>query len=419
MVSEHASPLEVRGGVADAQNLHVHELSQALARQGHQVAVYTRQASPEARERVTTDCGYDVVPVPAGPAQPLGEEQLLPYMRDFAEFLYGEWRADPPDIAHAHVWLPGLAACLAGKHTGTPVVQTYHVLGVVKRRHHGSVDASSPGRPRIERLVGRAAARVIATSSDEVFELARMGVSRRKITAIPCGVDGEVFTPTGPAVRKHAAHRLVAVGPLAPHSGFDVVIGALLQLPGTDLVIAGQPEGEKLAADPEARRLTGLADEAGVTDRVHLIGPLARDDMPALLRSADLVVCTPTYEPHAIVALEAMACGVPVVASAVGALTDAVVDRVTGLHVPPGDAGALVAAVRGLLAEPMRRQAMGVAGRDRVSSRYGWDRIAAETLRTYEQAARSAVAARNPGPPASAQHASAFRVPVGQRRAGT
>jgi glycosyltransferase involved in cell wall biosynthesis len=402
MVSEYASPLAASGGVGGGQNLHVHQLSQALARQGHQVAVYTRQASPELRERVTTDCGYRVVPVPAGPAQPLGEQQLLPYMRDLAQFLYGEWRADPPDIAHAHVWTSGLAACLAGKHTGTPVVQTYHMLGVVKQRHHGSTDTSSPDRPHIERLVGRQAARVIATSSEEVFELARMGVSRRKIAAIPCGVDSEAFIPTGPAVRRHAGHRLVAVGPLAPRSGFGVVIGALPQLPGTELVIAGEPGGQTLAACPEARRLTGLADETGVTDRVHLSGPLSRDDMPALLRSADVVVCTPSYEPHAIVALEAMACGVPVVASAVGGLTDVVVDRVTGLHLPPGDAGALVAAVRGLLAEPLRRQAMGAAGRDRVSSRYRWERIGAETLRTYERAARSAVAARNPDPPKSA-----------------
>jgi glycosyltransferase involved in cell wall biosynthesis len=153
-----------------------------------------------------------------------------------------------------------------------------------------------------------------------------------------------------------------------------------------------------------------------VADRVHLLGSVARDDMPALLRSADAVVCTPTYEPFGIVPLEAMACGVPVVANALGGLIDTVVDRVTGLHVPPGDPGALIGAVRSLLAEPMRRQAMGAAGRDRVTSRYGWDRIATETLRAYEHAGKAMPAGEERDPPKGRGRVSAARTPAGERR---
>jgi glycosyltransferase involved in cell wall biosynthesis len=412
MVAEHASPLAVLGSVDGAgQNLHVHELSRALAGQGHEVTVYTRRDSPDASERVVTDCGYDVVHVPAGPAEPLGKDALLPYMRDFAQFLYREWGVNPPDVAHAHFWMSGLAAGLAGKRTSTPVVQTYHALGVVKRRHQGMADTSPPDRPHIERLVGRRAARVIATCTDEVFELVRMGVSRRKITVVPGGVDAETFSPTGHAVARQSVHRLVAVGRLVPRKGFDTVIEALPQLPGTELIIAGGPEGAALDTDPEARRLTGLAEDAGVADRLHLLGSVARDHMPGLLRSADAVLCTPTYEPFGIVPLEAMACGVPVVATAVGGLTDTVIDRVTGLHLPPGDPGAVVGAVRGLLAEPMRRQAMGAAGRDRVASRYGWDRIGTETLRVYEHASKAAPAEQDHDPPSRESR----RVPAARR----
>jgi glycosyltransferase involved in cell wall biosynthesis len=417
MVSEHASPLAVPGaGDGGGQALHVHELSRALARLGHEVSVYTRRDSQGARGRVVTDCGYHVVHVRAGPPEPLSKDDILPYMRDFAQFLYGEWCMNPPDIAHAHFWMSGLAAGLAGKHTRTPVVQTYHALGVVQRRYQRDADTSPAERARIERLVGRQAARVVATCTDEVFELVRMGVARRTISLVPCGVDGEAFTPTGPTANRQAPHRLVAVGRLAPRKGFDAVIEVLPQLPGAELVIAGGEQGASSDADPEAARLAELAENAGVADRVHLLGSVGREDMPAVLRSADAVMCTPAYEPFGVAALEAMACGVPVVASAVGGLTDTVVDRVTGLHVPPGDSGALIGAVRSLLAEPTRRQAMGAAGRDRVTSRYGWDRIAAETLRAYEHALKADSAGEEQRSPHGRGQARPTRVPARERR---
>jgi glycosyltransferase involved in cell wall biosynthesis len=114
-------------------------------------------------------------------------------------------------------------------------------------------------------------------------------------------------------------------------------------------------------------------------------GQVSRRDMPALLRSADAVVCVPWYEPFGIVPLEAMACGVPVVAAAVGGLTDTVVDGVTGVHVPPRRPDALARAVSALLADPVRGQCYGMAGVDRAQARYSWDRVAADTLRAYRK----------------------------------
>jgi D-inositol-3-phosphate glycosyltransferase len=149
-------------------------------------------------------------------------------------------------------------------------------------------------------------------------------------------------------------------------------------------VIAGGPARAALARDPEAQRLRALAKQLGVADRVRLAGQVPRKRMPDLLRSADVVACVPWYEPFGIVPLEAMACGVPVVATAVGGLTDTVVDGVTGVLVPPRRAAALTSALKALLADPIKRTFMGSAGRDRVESRYPWSMIAAQSARVYE-----------------------------------
>ncbi|MBB5960252.1 glycosyltransferase involved in cell wall biosynthesis [Saccharothrix tamanrassetensis] len=385
MVSEHASPLAALGGVdAGGQNVHVADLSAALVRLRHEVTVYTRRDDPDLPERVRTGQGYDVVHVPAGPAESVPKDELLPYMGDFAQYLRERWRTEAPDVVHGHFWMSGLASVLAARNLNVPVVQTFHALGVVKRRYQGSADTSPPERVTTERLIGREVDRVAATCGDEVFELIRMGVPRSRISVVPCGVDPRLFRPDGGKDRPRLSHRLVAVGRLVPRKGFVDVITALRSLPDTELVVAGGAADVK--SDPEARRLLDHARAMGVLERVRLAGQVSRRAMPALLRSADVVVCVPWYEPFGIVPLEAMACGVPVVASAVGGLTDTVVDGVTGSLVPPRDPIALARSLRSLLADPGRREAYGLAGTDRVQARYTWDRIAEDTERTYLKA---------------------------------
>jgi D-inositol-3-phosphate glycosyltransferase len=156
-------------------------------------------------------------------------------------------------------------------------------------------------------------------------------------------------------------------------------------MPDTELVIVGGPPKSELARDPEACRLRELATQLGVADRVQLYGSVAREEMPALLRSADVVACTPWYEPFGIVPLEAMACGVPVVASAVGGMLDTVVHDVTGRLVAPKRPDAVADAINHLMRDEFLRQSLGAAGRDRARSRYSWDRIAADTLRIYDR----------------------------------
>jgi glycosyltransferase involved in cell wall biosynthesis len=388
MVSEHASPLAALGGVdAGGQNVHVAALSEALARRGHQVTVYTRRDSERLADRVELDSGVVVEHVPAGPAAEIGKDELLPHMGRFGEYLAMRWAEDRPDVVHAHFWMSGLASVVGTRRLGIPLVQTYHALGVVKQRYQGRRDSSPPGRIRLEKAIGHDAARIIATCSDEVFELVRMGIGRRSITVVPCGVDSGLFTPDGPVAPRTDRPRLLTVARLVERKGVDTVISALRKVAEAELVVAGGPPADQLPRDPEYQRLSAIAREAGVADRVRFVGQVPRQDMPPLIRSADIVVSVPWYEPFGIVPLEAMACGVPVVASAVGGLLDTVVDGATGVLVPPRRPDALAFALRQLIADPVRREAFGIAGADRAGARYHWDRIAADTAAVYAQVA--------------------------------
>ncbi|ALG10498.1 glycosyltransferase [Kibdelosporangium phytohabitans] len=380
MVSEHASPLAALGEVdAGGQNVHVAELSAALCRLGHEVVVYTRRDTPDLPDEVSVSGGYRVVHVPAGPATRIGKDEMLPHMGDFAAELREHWAGAPPDVVHAHFWMSGLASILATRGLKVPVVQTFHALGTVKKRYQREADTSPVERIPIERLVANRAARIAATCTDEVGELTRLGVPRDRISVVPCGVDADMFSPGGTV----DPHRIVATGRLVARKGFDTIIAALAALPGVELVIAGGPPGDRLDTDPQAGRLRRHAEEWGVADRVRLVGSVSRSDMPQLLRSAAVVVCTPWYEPFGIVPLEAMACGRPVVASAVGGLIDTVVHNVTGLHVPPRSSRALAASLNQLLHDKVMNESYGMAGRDRAVARYTWSRVARDTAAAY------------------------------------
>ncbi|MDQ6827145.1 MAG: glycosyltransferase [Candidatus Eremiobacteraeota bacterium] len=172
---------------------------------------------------------------------------------------------------------------------------------------------------------------------------------------------------------------------LVERKGISDVIEALRLLPNAELLIAGGPTSASLAQDFEARRLEQIAQDMGLGERVHFLGRVGREEIPSLLRSADVVACVPWYEPFGMVPLEAMACGIPVVASSVGGLIDTVVDGVTGFHVASRSPIALAGAVRSLLENNELRMHFGQAGRRRAVRRYGWNRIANDTLDVYGQ----------------------------------
>lgn len=388
LVSEHASPLALLGGAdAGGQNVHVAELARALGRRGVEVTVHTRRDSSELPRRVAFAPNVVIEHVDAGPARPVPKDDLLPLMDEFAAGLRRSWTRDRPDVAHSHFWMSGLASLDAARHLDLPLLHTFHALGVEKRAHQGAADTSPAPRIDIERDVAMGADAVVATTAAERELLAAMGADRARIHVVPCGVDLDAFHPLAGARRRRRRSSdpllVLSAGRLVPRKGVADLIAALPWAPRVQLlVVGGEPCDGDRGRSPgplERMRLAALASELGVSGRVIFLGPRQREAMPDLFRAVDVVACCPWYEPFGMVAVEAMACGVPVVASAVGGLAETVVDGTTGLLVAPRSPEAVAAALRRLSVDDPVLARLGRASVTRAEA-YGWDAIAHRTL---------------------------------------
>jgi glycosyltransferase involved in cell wall biosynthesis len=418
VASQSSSPRPRDAG----QSQRVTSLAEALGRLGHQVTLYAPNGSPALPAKATLAPGVTVEHLPAGPGgqdgsrrRPSGDEAGLD-IPAFSHHLARRWQQDPPDVAHAHFWTSGLAALAGARGLNLPVVQTFHSLGGLRadaphrpagtsRPVRGSGPARRPASPaRTSRRAGSAAGRqqgagneqarirlevclarnanaVLATSSEQMTKLAGLGVPRASMRVVPWGVDTGRFAPEGPVAKRNGRPRLLAVRQSADEPGLDTVIRALAEIPEAELLIAGGLSG----SGPANQDLAGLARDLGVADRITFTGDVSRTHLPALLRSADLLVSGEWEDPAGTVALRAMACGTPVAASTAGAVGDAVIDGTTGFLVPPRQPSMLARRIRHLFASPMQLEAFSIGAVDRAQSRYSWDRIGQETIQAYER----------------------------------
>lgn len=207
------------------------------------MVVYTRRADPRVPQRVRTSGGHDIVRIPAGSARRITEDEALAHMGDFVEFLKTAWETPLPDVVHAHGWLSGLMAVLSAQHKQIPVVQTYHTLGTTSRHDQGTNDPVSAKRLAVERLVGHEVAHVVALCSDEAREALRIGIERSKLSVVPRDVDLDLFTPQDESTGRNRLRRIVSVGRLLPHKGFEDTIRALSKVDEVQLVIAAGCRG--------------------------------------------------------------------------------------------------------------------------------------------------------------------------------
>jgi D-inositol-3-phosphate glycosyltransferase len=304
-----------------------------------------------------------------------------PWIAEFAARLRESWSVNPPEAIHAFGWMSGKAAG-AARTAPLPVVQTFAALACGENARDGVALSE-------QTAVVRAAARVVATSSAQVFALLGLGASPAAIKLVPCGVDLGAFAPEPRSPQESSQRlRIGTLGDLGERGGVADVIEALAFVAGVELVIGG---GSRAAAeiltDPDAARLHDLAIARGVAARVEFRGRIAEAEMPAFLRSMDIVVDAPRDDALGTVALAAMACGVPVIVSAVGGLIDAVADGMTGIHVPACAPRQLAYAIEALGADRSRRERFGRFGFERATARFGWSRIAAETIEIYRSVA--------------------------------
>jgi D-inositol-3-phosphate glycosyltransferase len=384
MIAEHADLFSPVGPGRPLQQ--VADLSAALTELGHEVRVFARRDDPHQPQRETLPGGVPIIRISAGPTRALGPDLLLPHLSEFARGLVEAWRDQVwmPTVVHAHFWTSGLAAVTAARQVGIPVVQSFHELAEL------DAEAAGPSRAGYERALGRAVDRVVAQSQDELRGLVRIGVPRANLSVVPAGVDSNRFTPEGPvAARDPERPRILSVGRLVERKGFGDVIQAMQYVPGAEYVVVGGPPAEQLTTDPWAKRLRTLAEQLHVSDRLKLVGGVAPMDMPSWYRSADLLVAPGWHEEFEVAPLEAMACGVPVIGTTAGGLTETVVDGLTGDLVPARDPRALGGALRRLVNDKVRRFTYATAALDRARQAYSWKRVASQVGSVYQSLRRS------------------------------
>jgi glycosyltransferase involved in cell wall biosynthesis len=346
-------------------------LAAALAARGHQVTTYTGAPGRPA------PAGVEVVGL--GPDGAALDGDPLRSLPDVGGRLAARWAADPPDVIHALTWTSGLAALSGARDRDIPLVQTFD--GPSARG--SAIDDGR--RVRMEAAIARSAALMVARCTAEVADLTGLGVPRAGVTVIPCGVDVVRFTPRGGTTQGAGRQRVIALGAgggYAGEHGTAMVVRAMRRAPHAQLLIVGGPD----PADPSRRPAVGW----DATARVQRTGPLAPADLADLLRGADVAVCAATHEPSAADALAAMACGVPLLATAVDALADVVAEGATGELVAPRQPQALAAALHDLLGDPTRLAGYRLAATDRAHARYAWEQVAADTEAAYQRVAAQA-----------------------------
>lgn len=399
LVSEHASPLAVAGGVdSGGQNVYVAHVATQLARRGWKVDVFTRRDDPSLAPVFEWRRNLRVIHLAAGPLRKIPKEELIPYMDHFGQEMrrFSQREAIPYDVVHANFFMSAWASLAMTRALGIPLVTTFHALGRVRRLYQGDADRFPDWRFDMEDEVVEASARIIAECLQDREDLTSLySADPSKIDIVPCGFEPEELTEldatSARAQLGWPAERFIVLqlGRLVPRKGVDNVIAAIAELErrhaiAAQLYIVG---GETIEPDPSATpeigRLRRMADELGVAKRVEFVGRRDRDRLGVYYSASDVFVTTPWYEPFGITPVEAMACGLPVVGSAVGGIRTTVIDGHTGYLVPPRDPAALADRLAVLHANPEMRRAMGRAGRRRALGKFTWSHVVSGLMSTY------------------------------------
>jgi D-inositol-3-phosphate glycosyltransferase len=394
MLSVHTCPLAALGGKeTGGMNVYVREVSRELGRMGVSVDVFTRSQDPSIPRVVQLGERARVIHLAAGVEAPMARERVYDHLDEFVEGIEA-WRiaeAIDYDLIHAHYWLSGVAALALKTRWSVPVLQMFHTLGRLKNRVARSAAELEPAvRVEEETRIVSEADRIVAANVVERAELLRdYAAHPSRIATIPCGVDTDLFTPGD---RAEARQRLglddrpvlLWVGRMAPIKGLDTLLDTVARLRegGQDmrlLVVGGDADeptsGHEISLRHRIARL-------GLVDSVRFVGPQPQSVLPRYYAAADLTVLPSYYESFGMVALEAMACGSPVIASRVGGLITTIRDGVTGFLVRDGDVGALAERIESLVADPELRWRLGREG-VRWAAQHRWPCVAEAVCKEY------------------------------------
>ena len=397
MLTVHTNPLAEPGaGDAGGMNVYVQQVARALAARGVELDVFCRRDTAELPEQSFPYPGVRVVQVEAGPPS-LPKEEIPAHLPAFACNLatWAEREGRTYDLLHSHYWLSGRVAALLGRRWGIPVVHTFHTLGLVKNERVRKGDAPEPE----VRLAGEAkviaeADAIVASTPQERDSLIELYAAHpQRIHLVPPGVDHDRFHPADREEAKaclglEGKHVLLFVGRLQPLKAADVAVRALahlvtwgrMSLDDVRLLVVGSPSGR--AGVHEAQHLEALAVSLGVEAAVEFLPARPQAQLPAYYQAADVCLVPSYTESFGLVALEAQACGAPVVASAVGGLRSIVRHGRTGYLVEPGASEALAERAWRILSDPPLARSMGGLA-ECSSGDYSWDRSADALIELY------------------------------------
>jgi len=394
MLSMHTSPLAALGGKeTGGMNVYVRELSRSLGARGWQVDIFTRLREADAsRVQAGPGPGCRTIHIPAGPAGPIDRRQLFQYLPEFVQGIR-QFAADEGvsyDLLHSHYWLSGWAARELKRDWHLPVVHMFHTLGRMKDSvAQNAEEREAANRAEVEQeIMGFAERIVAATPLDRQQMLDLYKVDEARVVVIPCGVNLERFHPIDPKVARkelgllNGRRLLLFVGRLDPVKGLNVLLEAMCDLTrrlkpcrAQDLtlaVIGGDFEAGLDALTNNAKCLQDIRHELGLEDLVMFIGSRSQEVLPYYYSAAVACVMPSLYESFGMVALEAMACGTPVIASRVGGLTFTVRDGETGFLVPERDPKALAEKLELVLTDECLRRRLGHRG-VQVAASYSWE----------------------------------------------
>ena len=397
----HTSPLEQAGtGDAGGMNIYVVENAIKMAAAGVEVDIFTRATDVNHSAVVEIAPGVRVRHIEAGPYKGLSKEELPSQLGALTHGMMDTLSTLPKNyykILHSHYWISGQLGWMVSEQTQIPLVHTMHTMAKVKNLNLAEGESAEPLTRAIgeEQIVKNAAALIANTDAETASLVSLYGACPDNVFVVTPGVDLQRFTPgTGKAAARAKlniapdAQLLTFVGRIQPHKGPEVLVRTVAEMVSHSphlraklaLVIIGGASG---SGSSEPDRLKSLAKFLGVEDIVHFMPPVSRDVLPDWYRAADLV-CVPSYsESFGLVALEAQACGTPVVATAVGGLRTAVADGISGSLVDGHDPRAWSAVISRLLADPARRITLSL-GAMKHASNFGWDLAARRTLDVYD-----------------------------------
>lgn len=404
LISVHGDPaIEIGREEAGGQNVYVRQVGEALAQLGWQVDMFSRRVSADQETIVEHSSNCRTIRLTAGPVEFVSRDHGFQYLPEFVDQLikFQKEAGINYDLVHTNYWLSGWVGMELKKRLGIKQVHTYHSLGVIKYKTIENIPLVASQRLLVEKEILETVERIVATSPQEQEHMRSLVSQKGEIDIIPCGTDIQQF---GSVTREAARTRLeidpeakvvLYVGRFDPRKGIETLVRAVreskfYESKQLQLIIGGGCTPGNSDAK-ERDRIAGIVNELGMDECTSLPGCLSREILPSYYAAADVCVVPSHYEPFGLVAIEAMACGTPVVASDVGGLQFTVVNEETGLLVPPQNVPAFNHAIDQILSHPQWQQELGKAAKKRVIDKFSWHGVASQLDKLYTQLLQQSV----------------------------